>query len=113
TDFPIIHNILKMNFNINKPLLVLIATCCLGQSYAQQKGVGIDLSLMETSISPKDDFFSFVNGTWLKNNDIPADRTRWGSFDELRKKTDADALAILAEASKNPEYKSDTDQGKA
>jgi endothelin-converting enzyme/putative endopeptidase len=34
-----------------------------------------------------------------------------GSFDELRQKTDADALAILKEA--NPKYKSDTDQGKA
>jgi endothelin-converting enzyme/putative endopeptidase len=36
-----------------------------------------------------------------------------GSFDELRQKTDADALAILKEAATNPKYKSDTDQGKA
>jgi endothelin-converting enzyme/putative endopeptidase len=35
-----------------------------------------------------------------------------GSFDELRQKTDADALAIL-KAATNPKYKSDTDQGKA
>ncbi|WNM20448.1 M13 family metallopeptidase [Flavobacterium capsici] len=90
-----------------------MAALSYNQNNAQQKGVGIDLSLMDTSVSPKDDFFNFVNGTWLKNTEIPADRTRWGSFDELRKKTDADALAILAEASKNPKYKSDTDQGKA
>ncbi|WP_372754319.1 M13 family metallopeptidase [Mariniflexile sp.] len=96
-----------------KIFMVLITALSLNQSYAQQKGVGIDLSLMDTSVSPKDDFFNFVNGTWLKNTEIPADRTRWGSFDELRKKTDADALAILEEASKNPQYKSDTDQGKA
>lgn len=98
---------------ISKILMILMAVFGLNQNYAQQKGVGIDLSLMDTSVSPKDDFFQFVNGTWLKNTDIPADRTRWGSFDELRKKTDADALAILAEAAKNPKYKSDTDQGKA
>jgi endothelin-converting enzyme/putative endopeptidase len=36
-----------------------------------------------------------------------------GSFDELRQKTDADALAILKEAATNQKYKSDTDQGKA
>jgi endothelin-converting enzyme/putative endopeptidase len=36
-----------------------------------------------------------------------------GSFDELRQKTDADALAILKEAATNPKYKSDTDQGKS
>ncbi|WP_442902430.1 M13 family metallopeptidase [Flavobacterium sp.] len=96
-----------------KMIVILITAFGFNQNNAQQNGVGIDLSLMDTSVSPKDDFFNFVNGTWLKNTEIPADRTRWGSFDELRKKTDADALAILAEASKNPKYKSDTDQGKA
>jgi endothelin-converting enzyme/putative endopeptidase len=35
-----------------------------------------------------------------------------GSFNELQK-TDKDALDILKEASKNPMYKSTTDQGKA
>ena len=54
-----------------------------------------------------------MNGTWLKNTAIPADKTRWGSFDELRQNTDKDALAILNAASKDPKYKSNTDQGKA
>jgi predicted metalloendopeptidase len=80
---------------------------------AQQKTPGIDTSLMDKSVSPKDDFFKFVNGTWLKNTEIPADKTRWGSFDELRQRTDKDALAILNEAANNPSYKSNTDQGKA
>lgn len=93
--------------------MILMTLCGINQNYAQQKGVGIDLSLMDTSVSPKNNFFNFVNGTWLKNTEIPADRTRWGSFDELRKKTDFDALAILEEAAKDPKYKSDTDQGKA
>src|SRR5690606_27867192 len=53
---------------------------------------------MDTSVAPNQDFFNYVNGTWLKTNEIPADRTRWGSFDELRKKTDADALNILKSA---------------
>nr|WP_240976576.1 M13 family metallopeptidase [Flavobacterium sp. IMCC34852] len=78
-----------------------------------QKKPGIDLSLMDKTVRPNDNFFNFVNGTWVKNTEIPADRTRWGSFDELRQKTDTDALAILNEASQNPAYKSNTDQGKA
>jgi len=80
---------------------------------AQQKNSGIDLSLMDKSVKPSDDFFRFVNGTWLDNTEIPADRTRWGSFDELRQKTDIDALRILDEAAKDPKYTSATDQGKA
>ena len=74
---------------------------------------GIDTSLMDKSIRPQDDFFNYVNGDWLKKTEIPADRTRWGSFDELRQNTDNDALAILKEAAANPKYTSSTDQGKA
>jgi predicted metalloendopeptidase len=50
---------------------------------------------MDKNVKPSNDFFRYVNGTWLDNTAIPADRTRWGSFDELRQRTDADALAIL------------------
>jgi predicted metalloendopeptidase len=46
----------------------------------------------------------------MVNTTETGDRTRWGSFDELRQRTDADALAILKEAAKQPKYKSNTDQ---
>ena len=98
---------------ISKIVLAVFITINALQVNAQQKTNGIDTSLMDKSVSPKDNFFQFVNGTWLKNTEIPADKTRWGSFDELRQRTDKDALAILNEASNNPSYKSNTDQGKA
>ncbi|PWK20748.1 M13 family metallopeptidase [Xanthomarina spongicola] len=63
-----------------------------------EKIPGINLDYMDSSIKPTDDFFNYVNGTWLNTNEIPADRTRWGSFDELRQKTDEDALSILKSA---------------
>ena len=59
---------------------------------------GIELKNMDTLVKPNEDFFKYVNGTWLENNEIPADRTRWGSFDELRQMTDDDALGILKSA---------------
>jgi len=103
-----------MKFITNsKVLLTVFVFAGAFQSNAQQKTPGINTSLMDKSVSPKDNFFQFVNGTWLKNTEIPADKTRWGSFDELRQNTDKDALAILNEASKNPKYPSTTDQGKA
>ncbi|MFH6992918.1 M13 family metallopeptidase [Flavobacterium sp. FlaQc-48] len=80
---------------------------------ATSKEPGINVSYMNTKISPSQDFFQYVNGTWLSQTEIPSDRTTWGSFNELIKKTDKDAMSILKEASKNPKYKSDTDQGKA
>jgi putative endopeptidase len=83
------------------------------QKKAQVKEPGINISYFDNKVKPTDDFFRFVNGTWLVETEIPSDRTSWGSFNELLKKTDKDALAILKEASKNPKYKSNTDQGKA
>lgn len=59
---------------------------------------GINLDYMDKNVKANDDFFRHVNGTWLDENKIPSDRTRWGSFDELRQKTDNDALAILKAA---------------
>ncbi|MES2748740.1 MAG: M13 family metallopeptidase [Bacteroidota bacterium] len=68
------------------------------QLNAQQKTPGINLDLMDRTVKPGDDFFRFVNGTWYDKTEIPSDRVRWGSFDELRQNTDKDALAILKDA---------------
>jgi endothelin-converting enzyme/putative endopeptidase len=104
--------------NSNRQLLFVIPalfglTVAQAQETATVKEPGINVNYMDKAVQPSDNFFRYVNGTWLDNTEIPADRTRWGSFDELRQRTDADALAILKEAATNPKYKSDTDQGKA
>ena len=43
----------------------------------------IDLNYMDLNVRPQDDFFMFSNGTWVKNNPVPASESRWGSFNEL------------------------------
>ena len=78
-----------------------------------KKAGGIDLSLMDTEVRPQDDFYNYVNGTWMKNTEIPDDKTRWGSFNELRENTDADVLAILKKAANDPNLDSSSDEGKA
>ncbi len=103
-----------MKFNtFSKTLLTAFVFTSAFQVNAQQKSTGINLLMMDNSVRPNDDFFLFVNGTWIKTTEIPADKTRWGSFDELREKTDKDALAILQEAAANAKYTSKTDEGKA
>ncbi|WP_147677330.1 M13 family metallopeptidase [Algibacter pacificus] len=59
---------------------------------------GINIEFMDTKVKPNSDFFRYVNGKWLDHNEIPSDKTRWGSFDELREKTNQDALSILKAA---------------
>ena len=38
---------------------------------------------MDRSVSPGTDFYQFADGQWLKNNPVPADKSRWASFSEL------------------------------
>ncbi len=44
---------------------------------------GFDLAGMDTSVKPGDDFYLYANGKWLAAAQIPADRTRTGSFENL------------------------------
>ncbi len=56
---------------------------------------GIALNFMDTGVRPQDDFYNYVNGGWMKTAIIPSDKSTWGSFNELREKTDEASLAIL------------------
>ena len=56
---------------------------------------GLDLQWMDTSVRPQDDFFRFMSGKWLDTVDIPADRGRFGSFDQLRDLSEKQIFAII------------------
>lgn len=62
---------------------------------AQTKQAALDLNYMDTSVRPQDDFYSYVNGTWMKTAKIPADKPSWGSFNQLRETTDNNSLLLL------------------
>ncbi len=44
------------------------------------------LQYMDRSVAPGDDFYRYAAGTWLRNNPVPADKTRWSGFEELRER---------------------------
>lgn len=60
-----------------------------------QTGLGVNPDNMDRSARPQDDFYRFVNGGWDDNTEIPEDRSRWGSFDELNERADQRVLTIL------------------
>ncbi len=59
---------------------------------------GFDASGMDRSVAAGDNFFDFANGTWVENTQIPADRSRYGSFNVIAEKTLADTRSILETA---------------
>ena len=74
---------------------------------------GIILANMDTTVNPRDDFYSYVNGNWMKENESPGDETSWGGFNILRKSTTQNVLDILAKAKEGNKYGPETDQAKA
>ena len=77
------------------------------------EGVGINLAYMDTTVSPGEDFFQFVNGRWLEETEIPGDQGRWGSFQELRERNNQTLLQVLEEAASNTKYVAESDERKA
>src|ERR1700686_2892764 len=44
---------------------------------------GIEMAGMERSVAPGVNFFAYANGRWLRTNEIPSDRSSYGSWDVL------------------------------
>lgn len=56
---------------------------------------GIGLDMIDQSVDPGDDFNAYVNGIWIANNEIPADRQRFGAFDLLREGATRDVRSLV------------------
>jgi putative endopeptidase len=61
---------------------------------------GVDLGGMDKSIQPGNDFNAYVNGTWVKTTEIPADRSSWGEFAVLRDLSDQRTRTVIQDAAK-------------
>lgn len=65
-----------------------------------QKKSGIDHQYFDQNVKGNDDFYQHVNGGWLKNTEIPADKSRWGTFDILHEESLKQLHDIVDELSK-------------
>ena len=65
---------------------------------AVKKYPPFDIQNMDKTVKPGDDFYTYANGMWLKNNPIPADKNSRSTFDELFEKSRHDIRIIIEEA---------------
>jgi putative endopeptidase len=71
---------------------------------------GLDLGAMDTNVSPCSNFYQYACGTWRTKNPIPADRSRWGRFDELGESNLKIERSILEKAAQPSPTRSALDQ---
>jgi putative endopeptidase len=64
---------------------------------------GIDLQHIDPDVRPQDDLFGYLNGRWLAEVEIPADRSVHGVLHALRDAAEEDVRAIIEEAAANPD----------
>ena len=107
-------NVKKLSFLVAFAFLSILACKEDKKEIAEAEKIpGIILENMDTSVNPKDDFYNYVNGTWMKTNSIPDEESRWGGFGVLRKSTRNDVLEILDTSKELGTYKEGSDQKKA
>src|SRR6266853_1853168 len=77
-----------------------------GQATGSPKGSaaeshGVDLTILDKTCKPCEDFFNFANGEWLKKNPVPAAYPSWGRFNELAERNREQLRGILEGAAAN------------
>jgi putative endopeptidase len=91
---------------ISAAALVALAAC--GQQQSEQAAAtdeapaapvsGISTEYMDKSVRPGDDFFMFMNGAWIAETEIPADKASYGGFGILRDESTENVKAIIDES---------------
>ncbi|MEJ2538102.1 MAG: M13 family metallopeptidase N-terminal domain-containing protein, partial [Calditrichia bacterium] len=77
-------------------IFIFLMLSCSTQSTEKVKP--LDRTNMDLTVKPGDNFYEYANGTWLKNNPIPPDYSRWGAFEILREQNWKDLETIFVEA---------------
>jgi putative endopeptidase len=83
--------------------LTLTLNACGGPE--KPKASVYELSNLDTTINPRADFYQFVSGGWQKNNPLPAEYSRFGSFDKLALDNQKQLRGLIEELASTPQEK--------
>jgi putative endopeptidase len=80
-----------------RPVEATAVTATAARAKPKLGSFGVDVTGLDPATKPGKDFYTFAGGSWMKENQIPADRARWGMFDALREEADTNVRKILEE----------------
>jgi predicted metalloendopeptidase len=73
---------------------------------------GVDVGALDAAVRPQDDFFRYSQGKWLKDVDIPNDRSSWGAFNVAADKVEQQIRTLIEQASQDKNAKAGSDTQK-
>ncbi len=95
------------------PAILLCTSLILSLALINKKAPkGIDMSAIDKNFNAGDDFYRFANGTWLKNNPVPASESRWSSFNLVAERNNLILRQLLEEAAADQSAKPESVKGK-
>ncbi len=68
-------------------------------------GHGIERANLDENVKPGDDFYMYACGGWMKNNPLPGEFARFGTFDQLRENARNQLKDLILTLSETPEAK--------
>jgi putative endopeptidase len=94
-------------------LLMLLNQACnykAGDTGIAKRSSFLDISEIDSSIQPGDDFFTYMNGKWIAKTKIPDDQSGWGSFYNVEEENLAKTKVLLDGLAKTSGSKGSAEQ---
>ena len=91
------------------PMMMLASTPVLSMAQSPLKS-GIDITNLDTTVNPAQNFYQYACGGWMKKNPLPAAYSRFGSFDQLGQNNNKRINSILQDLLKNTYVKGTVEQ---
>jgi predicted metalloendopeptidase len=73
---------------------------------------GVDVGALDAAVRPQDDFFRYSQGKWLKDVDIPNDRSSWGAFNVAADNVEQQIRTLIEQAAQDKKAKAGSDTQK-
>jgi len=77
-------------------IITIFLLACSGNETSKDRG--FDLANIDSAVSPTDNFYQYAVGNWVKNNPIPDDYSRWGTFEQLYEESYVVLKKVLEDA---------------